>query len=57
MHSILCYILGEQCKARAEIRGIYIPFRPIPFQHTLSSKKTLGYKLEQQLVLACNTSC
>ena len=53
----LCCILGEQPWVRAETRPIYIPFRPTPFQHTLSSKKALRYKLEQQLLFACNTSC
>lgn len=52
-----CYVPGEQTKARARIRWIYIPFRPTPLQQTLSSKKALRYKLEQQLFLACNTSC
>lgn len=57
IQSVSCYTPGEQTKARAKIRWIYIPLRPTPFQQTLSRKKALRYKLEQQLFLACNTSC
>lgn len=41
--------LREQSTVRAEVRRVYFPVSPTPFQHTLSGKKALRYKLEQQL--------